>query len=478
MIRILIVDDERWVAESIKESIDWSKNDYELVGLANDGVEALEIIKEMTPDIVITDIRMPRMSGLELINFTNSLKLDIKFIIVSVFAEFSYAQKALSYGAAGYCLKPINKYELNELLDNLKKVIITKKLKEETVIFDSLLSNSPENLESTKGIFINKGIYCDEKHGIILCSSIGKTCIEINDFRYITLKLSIDKYVYVIQYDDRLNLKELLHSKLCDNITSIGISRVVYKIEDLSVCIEEANIAALQYFITSGKDVYEYHKIEKIRLKEYIVNLNKAFLVKDKSLIKEIYNQLDGIFKTAPYNIKQAFWVYNSIINNIFMYVEEDKENYLYNFQQLVERYSNVSEMLQFLLTLTLLQLNVKSEDEHKKIENETMSNILEYVDKNFCSDISIQDLSQRFYVNPNYISQLFKKELGKSFTEYLTNLRVRYACELLSNSELSLQNVADKTGYNDYFYFSKVFKKIIGKTPSKYREDVTNLSK
>ena len=108
-----------------------------------------------------------------------------------------------------------------------------------------------------------------------------------------------------------------------------------------------------------------------------------------------------------------------------------------------------------------------------QEISNETFRAILNYVNQNYLQDISIQSLSLKFYTNPSYISQLFKKEVGETFTAYIAKLRITYACKLLGNTNLMVGEIAEKAGYQDYFYFTKIFKKVVGITPSRFRAEM-----
>lgn len=245
MYRVLVVDDEKLVVESIKRGINWNDYGYEIIGEAYDGAEALEKIGRLMPDVVFTDIRMPEMDGIELIKEGKLVSKETQFVIVSGYSEFEYAQKAITYGAVGYCLKPVDELEIVNILNKIK----------------SILQESKTAVESR----------------IIDCCGDGT-------------------------------------------------------------------------------------------------------------------------------------------------------------------------------------------------VKHKTIKSILEYVKINFLKDISIQTLSEEFYVNPSYVSRLFKKELGKTFTEYLSALRIEHACSLFEKTDLSIAEIAEKSGYDDYFYFNKVFKKFTGKTPYQYR--------
>lgn len=261
--KVMLVDDEGWVIESLKANVDWQAYGFEVVGTAYNGAEALRLMEADMPDLVMTDVRMPVMSGLDLIKKGGEMSPRVEFVVVSGYAEFAYAQKALKYGAMAYCLKPFEEQEIVGILEQFKRK-----------------QGRPERPEPGM----------DDPRG----------------------------EPPPRQADDEERQKK-------ENIA------------------EEA-----------GKDVFQ---------------------------------------------------------------------------------------------------------------------SILQYIRNHYTEDISIQSLSQRFYMNPNYLSQLFKKEVQMNFTPYVTKLRMDYACRLLDSTNLMVGEIGERSGYADYFYFTRTFKKTVGMTPTQYRE-------
>jgi two-component system response regulator YesN len=248
MYNVLLVDDEPWVIESYKRKVDWEQHGFTVSAHAPDGFKALDIIRASPPDLIISDIRMPGMTGMELIKRVKMIKNDIEIIMMSGYAEFTYVQQAINEGAVGYCLKPLNPAELIGLLKRTRET-----------------------------------------------------------------------------------------------------------------------------------------------LQQRDVSINRP---------------------------------------------ERDKEE-------------------------------VKTDPSSK---HELISQILGFVKENYHHDISLYSISQQFHLNLSYASYLFKKETGVTFSHYVTELRMRLACDLLAGSNLKIQDIAAKTGYHDYFYFTKLFKRTMHTTPSSYR--------
>jgi len=248
--KVWLADDERWILESLKRMMDWADHGYEIIGESYNGLDAYEQISQHRPDVAFIDIRMPGLSGIELIRKLHEDELGIHFVIASGYAEFEYAKQAMSYGTAGYCLKPFNIDEIAQVLLSLKH-----------------------------------------------------------------------------------RLQRESHAVLPDPCMDGGAA--------------------------------------------------------------------DG-----------------------------------------------------------------NGEDTLRSIEH--------YIREHFQEPLTVQDIARRFYLHPNYLSSLFKRELGVNFTKFLNDIRMGHARRLLANSRLTVSDVAERAGYKDYFYFARMFKRHAGMTPTEYRADPT----
>ena len=193
----------------------------------------------------------------------------------------------------------------------------------------------------------------------------------------------------------------------------------------------------------------------------------------DQAFIARLDSLLD-MFRSGLLNIRHALLLYNECISQLSRKGRESDELYLYSFEQLAEQFEDVRDMID---DLKRLFREEKDQTHHQQVTTQpgrssTFSAMLEYINDHFGEDITILGLSKRFNLNPNYISQLFRKELDKTFTEYLTGLRMNRASVLLRTTSIPINEIADQVGYKDYFYFSKMFKKIIGVPPRGYRYD------
>lgn len=371
MYKIILVDDEHLVLKSLVGSINWEEHGFKIAGQSCNSVEALEIIERVKPDFVITDIVMPNVNGLELIKRASAKSKDILFAVISGHAEFAYAQKALTYGAIGYCLKPFDDFEIITMLNKVKEILDKKKLSGNSDFSDLSTDISLYRLHVT-----------------------GKTETAVRD-------------------DEEYRKGDLYCTQMEESTLKMDIKAVQAYLDRLQLYFED-------------KGMYIKHAV---RLFNIIVLLSSKMADKDNS------------------------------------------DKYIYNCRQLYDSFADLNEMaicLKAILTEAtgLGQLNITD-----KICNREFKNLLQYVNCNFYADISISKLSQMFYINQSYISQLFKKELGITYCDYLTKLRINHAVKLLEKSDFTINEIAEKCGFNDYFYFMRTFKKVIGCSAAKYRK-------
>lgn len=472
MFKVLLVDDESWVVESLKDSVNWQENGFEIIGMAYNGLEALKMIKELMPNLVFTDIRMPGMTGLDLIKKVKESEMEVQFIVASGYAEFAYAQKAINYGALGYCVKPFDEAEIIDCLNRVKRIYESKVLVSE--IESALLFEDSNNIddEKIKLVLENAGISV-KNQDIIAIVSYGKDKLQFpEEVKSLSVKIGVHKWVYILNIGEVNSLKSYLIRHIPESVKAIGISGKISGIHQIHDAVEEASAAALSFFISDKKKVYEAKYDNLKELRQALKQLEEAIKIKDLSSINENFDLLKKLFENSMYSIKHAFYTYNMAMSFIYQFVNESHETFVDNYVQLLSLFNNVNEMLNYLRDSIINQVNMKAGNTEINVENETIKEILNYVNMNFYTEISIQSISQKFFINPNYVSYLFKKEVGLNYTEYLTKLRIDLACKLLKESKLTIQMISEKSGYNDYFYFTRIFKKVMGMTPNEYRNE------
>lgn len=472
MYKAIIVDDESLIIESLKLSIDWEKEGFKIIGSALDGLHALELIREYEPDIVFTDIRMPGISGIELIKKASEVNPNILFVIISGYAEFAYAQKALKYNAIGYCLKPFDEEEIISILSNARKILNKVKHKVSSRVPDIMDLLSADEQHKAVRVLNEAGLSFENNRGITIVAAIGQGKLSMPESSScIQMNYDFNKRIYLLQSQNVDELQQYLAGQLREDIISIGVFSGVNQIDALKNSIIESIIAAYQYFVLGTKGVYIAKQCDTRALSNCLKALEEAIRQKDASIVDDSFINMGSLFESGSLNIRSAFKVYHLITALLLRFQEEDNDTTIDDYEQLIATYENVNNMLEELKRLAIKHCSLSDNDKLEEVDNAIVKQVLEYIDNNYYKSFTVQQLAEKFFISPNYISFLFKKFVGENCRNYVSKLRVAQACNLLENSNYSVQEIGEKVGYNDYFYFIRVFKSMKGISPSKYRE-------
>jgi two-component system, response regulator YesN len=467
MYRAMIVDDEQWVIKNLLDSIEWSHYGFQIIATETQSPKALELIRRLNPDLVFIDIRMPEISGLELIKKCKELLLDPLFIVVSGFAEFSYVQKCMNLGAIGYCLKPIEEEEIIPLLKKAKDKLDERSAKDVPSVLDWVMEDKLEGNERIRELLDNAGFDTKKGKRIVIGLEVENSEL-LRSYIHVKMNSSNGKSIFIAEEGSCVSLYDhlLLYPY---KFRGIGISGLFFKIDGLKEAVDDAEMAAFQYFISGKPTVYQTNESKGF---SDFRQLSSALQKHDMSELIELYDQYHQWFTTGDYQVKHAFYLYNTVMTTIIQSQHTEMEKLdkylLVDYERLIERYQDVHDLIEDLKRMSGAYLGgmyLKGQ-----IRNDSMLAVIQYVNSNYHLNLSLQMLAEEFYMNRNYISQLFIKHVSRSFTDYLAELRVRHACELLKNSNLPIQRVGERVGYHDAYYFSKIFKKMVGKTPREYR--------
>lgn len=469
MHKVYLVDDEELVIKSLKKSVDWGHYGFEVVGYALSGNEALDAIGRLNPDIIFTDIRMPGMSGLELIKILKDEGNDALHIVISGYAEFAFAQKAMNYGAFGYCLKPFDETEISVFLRKAKAILEKREASVFAEILDLIEEDNEALNERLKRALLSCGMDISSDEGIGVAVSIGPNKLKHNRWRNcVILRLGFSKYAYLFGMRDHEQLFSDLEESSLYGIKGIGYGGAAQQANRIRGAIADAEMRAYRYFTTGDRVSLKTGELHAKPL--FLSRLEEAIARKDGSLANELLDELNDKFASGQLNIRHALIVYNLVHSFCYQHEEDIYEDFVYSYEKLASLYSTVWAMLQDLKGMLEDKLQARQEQMVLKAQNRTFKPILQYINEHFREDISIPNISKMFNINANYISQLFKKEAGTTFTEYVTTLRLDYACKLLTDTDDPISEIAEKSGYDDYFYFSRIFKRVKGITPSAYR--------
>ncbi len=477
MYKVILADDEIWSLEGLAASFQWEENGFQVVGKYTDSLEAVRHIKEECPDVVFTDIRMPDMTGLEMMGEIRKNQLDTVFIIVSGYAEFEYAREAVRQGAFDYNLKPIDLDEADRLLKRLKNYLDERRYVSDNRILQQILYEGREAEGGGVSRFLPLSS-CEEIKAVVIHGispamdwpGLWKPFTE-NTVPYV--KLMVSEAERIVVYDgtdrdfDRAYL-EFLKSAV-ENRGYAGVSSGgAYG--SLSVLLKEAILAASGEFIGKETGVTEYSEIVSPYYETYGKKLCSAVL---ENKYEEACAILDGIVELVKKENLGIFYIAR-LWNQIAILLHENLRDgkrvrieYL-DFFRITRKFKNVEELNRYLkIEIAEILISQKEQIESQKNFNENFMKLLEYVDGHYDEKLNLNSLSERFFLNMSYCSELFKKVTHLNFSDYVTKIRMEKAAALLSDGRYMAREVAEMTGYSDAFYFSKVFKKYYGVTPA-----------
>lgn len=535
MIKVFLVEDEIVVRNGIKKQIDWEAEGLLFVGEASDGELAYQMIQSLKPDILITDIKMPFMDGLQLSKLVKKEMPFIKIIILSGHNEFEFAKEAISIGITSYLLKPIGSVELLDEVVRVRNIIyqeqiekknlesyklelmVNKKIKRQKFFCDLLSKNVPipELLEMAEKLNID---LIARRYNIVLGNIFIKEEYSTRQedmahiIHEITSRIEKNKNIIIFDRDNdgiaylikgsdhdemqqEINKITMCFKDILKDFTNvqyfIGIGLEVNRLSELNKCFDYASKAfSCRYFVEKDQ-VIDSNNMNEYRIVKHLgIDINNLDINKfDKTMVEsflrtglheEVRHFLREYFNNiGEYNIK-SFILYEYVILDLYFSCISIIEELGYDSNLLVHSCGNPQSILSSHFTQeqainylekvfqTVIEYRIKSTA--KKYTN-ILQNAKKYINENIASeDISLNTVANQVNVSPSYFSTIFSQETGQNFVEYLTDVRMKKAKELLRCSSMKSSEIGYAVGYKDPHYFSFIFKKTQGVTPIEYR--------
>ena len=524
MLKVVLADDENKILLLLQKLIDWKELGYEIVGTANDGLRALELVREKRPHLLITDVRMPGCSGIELIQRAKDLQPDLHFIIISGYRKFEYAQNALKYGVEDYLLKPLKQEELTGILLRLsdklgKEAALEFQLKksgerQQELLVDALWSAAERQqpfldalqayggygFRFTEGVCFAALVKVDVSNAAQYQDSyqmMMRHALEIvrREVRTLTDAYAVDGRKEGIAV--LLNMQEYQTVEVKQCFTKIRKEieqqrdlvwhiRCTVCLGSRRACLEEASTSVREALwccrdrlcrVQSWRDA-ETEQVAFDRRYSMETAQKKRFQVAAECLDEGRFEQeLDECFQT----VLSLPDLNGQMIEDWF---DQVLEACLYGMQQsgqVEDRFAENMEEKFWLCAdaqsvLQLLRQDIRRElrrlgDEQSLRETRPITEAKRYIQQHYRESLRLEDVSSAVGFNATYFSTLFKKETGQNFMDYLTELRINKSKELLCGDALPIQDVAEMVGYRDLKYFSRLFKKTTGVSPSDYKK-------
>lgn len=508
MRNVLLVDDEPWVIEGLRTIVNWSKHGFQVCGEAANGITALALIEQLQPELVLTDIHMPAVDGLELIG--QSLKQMAKpprFVILSGYDDFGYALTALQHKVEDYLLKPIDEDEIESLLHQIGRKLEDADVRERHqrrncgLYANNLLNrlihgedNSPELEREAAGLLnISPGqeVYC------LLAESGLDEKEQRQDLQGLQEMLGTASGHLFIDCEGRPGLMVCGNKETADRLEEQG--HLLYgkwsEVSSTPVIVSLsgglqgiASVRPLYIKALEGLNCKRYQKkgglVSTIRLRETCcrMELNKGHL--DELIVCVDENRMDRVPEAVERALLPAAGLadidyvrlqLSSLELGLCKKIREtngDADVFMLNLRREFGTLTAMEGYPAYKSYAVALCVQAASflMKQRAKNEKSTVYQVIQYVDREYRGKLQLQDLSRIFHLNSNYLGQLFKQQTGKSFREYLNDRRIEESKRLLKHSRMSITEVALEVGYPNADYFICQFKRKTGMVPSAFK--------
>jgi len=525
MLKVILIDDEPFILQGLRILVDWEKEGYEIAACFSNGKEALEYLKNNKVDLIISDIQMPVMTGLELLEELQKEKIsEARFAILTGYDDFSYAQKAIKNNSMDYILKPVQKKDIISLLRNVSKLDKVSKEKEDDrqKMEDAYLARNVIAL--IKGKFDDNNLEYVKKH-MQLSGKIRYVDIELSgeykendeddsDMRlmqhqlYTTLrdlqKENLNHFIFDVSYDETSYDIGFIY---CDNMATRYDMNDLEFFEGMIKKIEGVVLKPVR--MICGKKVNDISQIAKSYSSCRMLNSIKGFHSEKRVYIYEEEAQIEQ--KSAYLCKKSLDECITAIENNEKEQIEKSVEKLYEEMYNVGDNYNLVNLNINYLL-FQLIHIATEQDDnvnqeeviqyisensfeeslsrgsrEHirnfalqysdylnglrKNVSRGILSNIEKEISEHYAENISLRNLGEKYYMNSSYLGQVFRKKFNVSFKDYLTNVRINEAAKMLIKTDKKINQISEEVGYMDCDYFIRKFIEIKGCTPSKYRK-------
>ncbi|NDL67691.1 response regulator transcription factor [Anaerotalea alkaliphila] len=520
MKKVLIADDELLVRIGLKTTIDWEKNGFSIVGEAQNGKEAIELFDRYDPDILITDIRMPIIDGLQLIQTLQKKKKNLKSIILTHYDDFAYAQKAIKLGASEYILK--HNLSSEELLGILKRLSLEISSAEgetsrqpaepsvlpyqsslEQILEKSYLSavgkhplkdlldkNSLSVEYPSFFILFGKLIYNSDKEIDMrentLIKNMSKSLLLRDNSRY--AEISSEENLLLLfnidfltdnpeaeQLEYALSLEKHLQQFLEIDMI-FGISRTSKDVYEIPLLLDQARTAAERHYFDGSKTIFFYNSLEETHPVACSVDYNGISEHVDTLDCSRLHDYIDAVFQTVypSYDINSVNKIFIDFISfaRILYFKKHSASD-----TEVVEKkfdYSNFWKLDSFdsikKYVHDTYDFIFASSGSRKSLYSAVIAKSIAYIKRNYMRNISLEEVAASAEISKSYLSLLFKQETGIKFSDFLANYRIEQSKKLILETNCKVYEIAEHVGFDNPYYFSRVFKDRVGMSCKEFK--------
>lgn len=525
LLKILLVDDEKIILRGLLETYDWESMGYEVIGAADSGEAALALIEDEEPDVVLTDVRMKKISGLDLIEKTKMSRPGIKFVVVSAYKDFEYARKACREGALAYLVKPVDDEELESVMRTAYEKCMEDRKK------NAAYESWKKILTDDKGGFLGQMIeryvkdIISEQELKVLTESLSRdigirnyfvaVCVELDAVYKVTNQMEYDARRYLLFTELEKQLKENFQIWEYSNednshifLINLGDTPAVGKIKLL---LEKAKKESGYHIVCAISNTYAglggmktaYKQVQKLfgiaceagaglltlpKDTEVSVNsqyftdiesqLLKAVKKNSEELLKEVFEKivysLPSNEETAKTYLHRLTVQTEVMLDDSYGMSDNIKIGFA-NFYGMIQQYTLLRlidilyKLLGTVIKERLTVMPAMTEDYFRDYMKDALSYIQEHLRD---EDLSIIVVADEVFLNPVYFGRLFKNMMGITFKKYVLNERMGLAKKLIMETSQSIAQIGAKVGIPNPSYFSQLFKQVTGMLPSEYKKE------
>lgn len=509
MFNVLLVDDEPWVLEGLRTMIAWEKHGFRVCGEASSGRDALRMVQDYRPELVVTDIRMPMLNGLEFMEQSNRmLEKPPKFVVLSGYDDFEYARTAMRQRAAGYLLKPVDEEEMDALL-----AILSRKIKGEAAAEDRYARRQQLAINH----MINRLLHGEYREDLMaqacrllniqgrerICCLLIESAFGFDEMLRVVKELCTKGEGVCFQDGSGRNGILLIgtDNRPMDGHPEEPVQGIYRRITELTgspatVCVSQQS-EGIRSFREAYVQAAEISQIKQAQGKSGLFfYCGNVFADKRRQLQSDRFKPLlDKVRSQSPEeisaNVKEIFSCFAADvldIENIKAQVADLELSLCRSVQEMrgqpdaclenfSEGYGSLGEIHDFSRLQTYvegmcLQAAGVLRELERQNEGNTIFHVIQYVDREYRNKLQLQDLAKQFHLNSTYLGQLFKKNTGKPFNEYINDKRIEEAKRLLKRSSMKIAEVAVQVGFPNTDYFIAKFKLKTGTLPSVFQKE------
>ena len=515
MYQVLIVDDEAPIRDGLKCIMDWEALGFSICGEASNGEEALRSILSLKPDLVLMDIRMPKMQGLTVVKKARERDYKGRFIILSGYSDFSYAQEAIRHGVESYLTKPIDEDALLEVVSKIKLALDKEtrnldniellKQKARYVILHELMVGDTLEDNFSKEEIADLELYANVYQVVIYENFNHNPSGLTYSFADLLKVTNRDDHTFNHFEEDRQDVILLKGNYALNRFNDfldhyhgqtppqkgspmdslfIAYGRPVTSLSKVHLSYEDAHkLIARRFFCVQGQHTMGYeelpdikeatHTLEPEKLSAYTDYLVGYLQTFNRKNVAEILSDLEEYLYNASSDISQV----KLFLTDLYLRIKE-KISLVYNTLSLpfptnstvidfIDKKYYLYEILGFLSEQFEMIMNATG----NSTRNSILDDILHYIDHNYQSNIKLETIAPLFGYNSAYLGKIFNKTVGESFNSYVDHIRIEHSKELLLAGNYKVYEIAERVGYRNVDYFHKKFRKYVGESPAEFRK-------